>query len=111
LTNSRKPECGAAQRSPLEIVPDGLALRVAPFARLTSGRAASAAFARSHRTRFIDHQRAAHQVLTMAVIDRALRHGVICNLDETESASLPRKTVTHYSDAIDRYAILGKEVL
>src|SRR5262249_61255121 len=51
--------------------------------------------ARLLRTRFIDHQVAPAEVLSVHRIDRAIRFFVICNFDEGESARLAGEPVAN----------------
>jgi hypothetical protein len=47
------------------------------------------------RPRFVHHQVASPEVLSVHRVDRAIRFFVICNFNESESARLPGKTVAN----------------
>jgi hypothetical protein len=71
----------------------------------------SCSLARSHRTRLVHYHRPAHQFLTMAILDRLLRRGVIVDFDEAEPAGLSRKTVSHDGYGRDRNPLAGEKIL
>jgi hypothetical protein len=79
--------------------------------RLTPrGTSASAAFARSHGTRFVYNQGAAHKILAMTRIYGAYGGRIVVNFNKPKTPSLSGKTISHDSHRIDRHAIIGKEV-
>jgi hypothetical protein len=70
----------------------------------------TAAFARNHRTGFIDHQGAAHQVATIAGFYGPVGGGIVVDLNEPESASHAGETIAHHVHAIDGDTRLRKEI-
>ena len=73
--------------------------------------APASAFTRSHRTCFVDHECAAHQILAMAGLNGPEGGGVVIDFHKPKPASLLGETVAHDGDRINRHAILGKEIL
>ena len=71
----------------------------------------TAAFALSHRTRFVHHHRSSHELFVMARIDRLLGSRVVVCFDEAEASSLPGKAVAHDRHRIHIHACVCEEIL
>jgi hypothetical protein len=78
----------------------------------TAPRTASstAAFARNHGTGFVHYQRATHQIAPIAGFYGAVSRRIVVDLNESKTASLTGKTITHHVHAIDGYARLREEI-
>jgi hypothetical protein len=71
---------------------------------------APTAFAGNHGTGFVDYQRAAHQVASVASFDGTIGSRVVADFNEPESASLAGKTIAHHIHAIHGNTRLREEI-
>jgi hypothetical protein len=63
------------------------------------------------RTRFIDYQVPATEILTVKIGDGAIRFFIICNFDEGEPARLPREPIPNQIDCGRVYPYLSEPLL
>lgn len=98
---------GAAQArlSPAEVEE-----RLVAFAALGAS-ARTSAFAGGHGAGFVDHQRPAHQVQSMADFDSLGSQGIVVDFDKSKAPSLACETIAHNGDGVDRNSMIGKELL
>jgi hypothetical protein len=93
---------------PLPAIPAAAAATAAAALAMSTA-AAPTALARSHWTRFIHHDCAAHKVAAVARLNRALARRRIVDVYKTESPGFTRKTVPHYIDCVHGNTRLRKK--
>jgi hypothetical protein len=86
------------------------AATAATASRTATATSAATALTR-HRTRLVDNERPAHEVLAVTILNGRLRLTLVVDLHEPEPASLSTEAVAHHIYAIYTVPGVRKEVL